>query len=87
MLWGCEFNVDHLGKHVFKLKIFWINDKQLLDLAIVWYDDAGALVIPRMAYSLSSFPKHSKQLSVCTASPSPQQKVGKGPPFFFWGGL
>ena len=60
-----------------------MNDKQLLDLAIVWYDNAGALVIPRMAYSLFSSPKNSKELHVCTATLSPQQKVGKTPPFFF----
>lgn len=63
-----------------------MNDKQLLDLAIVWYDDAGALVIPRMAYSLFSSHKNSKELRVCTATLSPQQKVGKAPPSFFPGG-
>lgn len=61
-----------------------MNDKQLLDLAIVWYDDAGALVIPRMAYSLFSSPKNSKESRVCTATLSPQQKVGKAPPLFFF---
>ena len=77
MLWGCEFNIDHLGKHVFKLKIFWMNDKQLLDLAIIWYDDVGALLIPY-------FPPPRIPITCVYSHPFPSAKSGESPPPFFF---